>query len=627
MAIASGARIMGRWKGQGGLIGPLLALIVIAVLGSAIVIGSLVRQADYNAAAGLNGLVRGAYASERNNLAMISFQTAHWDDAVSHLYGGIDQDWASTNLSYPMHTYITDGRGRQLWGMGAGGSKFTLPLASAMPTVTHMIRHHLPQRQHDAEALTIGVAQAGLYQGRPAIVAAMPILPLLRSTRLPDNGLRYIVFIRELDDRVLSNWRREFNLRGLTWLPADAGTAENRLKIRDPHGRPIGTLDWTAATAGADALRDIRSKLILVIVGVALCCALLIRQIIRSGGQLRASMTAARRSAAESRGHAEDADTARQEAERCAANAEDARQRADAMALREIEAQTRHREQLEAAQRDVAAALRESLSALVEELLQSAGALERSADRTLSTVAQQQSRALAVRHRSQEATLAVRAITDTLEQLSVSIEEIATVTEDAHVAARDAADRSERTQKIGGTLLGNVKMVESSANLIADISRQTNLLALNARIEAARAGAAGAGFAVVANEVKALAQQAHLSTKQIQDCIDGIATTADETVESVGIVDTLMAGLLAAVTSSAAAVHQQHESVAEIRQNATGVAENARVADEAVSAISISLGSIAETAGSTREIGLTVRAHAEQLRARFTGLLAQLEAA
>ena len=86
-------------------------------------------------------------------------------------------------------------------------------------------------------------------------------------------------------------------------------------------------------------------------------------------------------------------------------------------------------------------------------------------------------------------------------------------------------------------LENQIQSVSTITAAIRDIAEQTNLLALNAAIEAARAGEAGRGFAVVADEVKLLAEKTTRSTVSITDMIKGIRSQMDSVVAGVGDVN------------------------------------------------------------------------------------------
>lgn len=111
----------------------------------------------------------------------------------------------------------------------------------------------------------------------------------------------------------------------------------------------------------------------------------------------------------------------------------------------------------------------------------------------------------------------------------------------------------------------SIQKIGSIANTIKEIAEQTNLLALNAAIEAARAGEQGRGFAVVADEVRKLAERTATSTKDIAFTIAEINTTSEAAVTS-------MQGAVGEVKTGISLIRKNGEGLKEIRQAAINLA-------------------------------------------------------
>jgi methyl-accepting chemotaxis protein len=245
------------------------------------------------------------------------------------------------------------------------------------------------------------------------------------------------------------------------------------------------------------------------------------------------------------------------------------------------------------------ARLRRTITTIEGSATSLAGASEQmnSTTATIAASAQRTSaQAQAVSAAAEQVSRSVETVSSGSEQMGASIREISLNAAEAARVASDAvavtATTSATINKLGASSaeIGNV------IKTITAIAEQTNLLALNATIEAARAGEAGKGFAVVASEVKDLAQETARATDDISRRVQAIQADTSGAVAAIEEISTVIERISEFQTTIASAVEQQtatttemNRSVAEaaggtgeIAQNITGVAEAARTTSEGV---------------------------------------------
>ena len=194
----------------------------------------------------------------------------------------------------------------------------------------------------------------------------------------------------------------------------------------------------------------------------------------------------------------------------------------------------------------------------------------RSSSEGMKSIAEHTSRSSAtVASSSGQASANVNTVASAMEEMSATSAEIASQITSVKKQSSDTSKNADIANDKVSTLNCLVEGISEVVLSIKDIAEQTNLLALNATIEAARAGEAGKGFAVVADEVKKLSTETSRKTEEINKRIEDIQQATRESVESVALIINSISEIDISVAGVSAAVEEQNVTTNEIVRSVT----------------------------------------------------------
>ncbi|OKO86497.1 HAMP domain-containing methyl-accepting chemotaxis protein [Bradyrhizobium sp. AS23.2] len=268
-----------------------------------------------------------------------------------------------------------------------------------------------------------------------------------------------------------------------------------------------------------------------------------------------------------------------------------------------------------------------AVGAIVSNVSASAVQLESAASTLTRTAETTQSLSSQVAGVSEQASSNMQSVATATEELSVSVEEIGRQVRDSSRIAEAAVVQAKETDGRIGKLSHAAQQIGEVVKLITAIAEQTNLLALNATIEAARAGEAGRGFAVVASEVKSLASQTAKATDEISSHIAGMQGATAESVAAIKEIGATIGQISTISTSIASAVEQQGAATQEIARSVQNVAQGTQAAASDIGEVNRGA---AETGSASEEVlnsAKTLSSESTRLRAELDRFMGNIRAA
>ncbi len=596
-------------------------------VGCVLLFAALIHRINTDAGTAMADMAAGVVSSEKDALQRSVALTSRWDDAAVNLYGQLNYDWAMSNITSsearPMHVYVVDMDGRTLFAR-----KWTREVAPDMnvaaPKALRALLARLPRTQAAAERMKHPPGLLARYENGVAIITAAPIRAETSAVRLTAPP-RYLFYVQEFERISLDRWARAFHIGDLRWTarPIDPETRSN-MPLAADKGAALGYLSWVTPDPGWHSIAQLWplfATVLLLFVGLAAFTPVLIA---RGARALEQSKGAAEANAAAARGAQQIAEDARRDAERALAEANRERQRAAEIAAARAAEQERHQQNLAQSARETAAEIEEMTAAIIEELMQAAEDLARSADTTSTTIGSQRAQAHAIRTRSSDAVQAIQTILGSLDVMGSALGEVSEETRRNRHVVQVSADQSTAARDTNVDLCARVETTLAAAGQIAGLTHRTKMLALNAAIEAARAGEAGRGFAVVAQEVRQLAVQTDQLNSTVQESVRSMAHAAMTNSRLSEAVSQSLQQVVQSTASTLDVVVRQCEATSTLGGDSRRMNDYAQTVANEVQSFSTALDRISAHADLTRQNASLVGSRAAMVRDTLTGFVTKL---
>jgi methyl-accepting chemotaxis protein len=282
--------------------------------------------------------------------------------------------------------------------------------------------------------------------------------------------------------------------------------------------------------------------------------------------------------------------------------------------LRDRESQDRQGEIERARSRDSdISAFRQDVAEITSRISDGSGRMDAATQLLTSVVSSTAQGADGARAASDQANQSISTVAASADQLNSSIREVATRAEEAARIVGGAVNSGLQSRDGIRELSDAASRIGQAVTAIQTIAEQTNLLALNATIEAARAGEAGRGFAVVASEVKVLATQTSKATEEIADQVSQIQIASGSVVATFDAIFAALNEIDTASGAIAASVEEQGAATGEIARSAGQAAQGAEEMGRNVMNVEEMASRAAESVSQLESVSEAFRNDAKQL--------------